>query len=78
MTGLTSNPTIFERAIRNSPPMTSRFATSIAEGKSGEALFFDLALEDITRAAGPVPSDPRTDQYRRRLGLSGGVAVAGL
>jgi transaldolase len=51
VTGLTSNPTIFDRDIRN----TSAYDTSIREklllGKSGEAVFFDLALEDITRAA---------------------------
>jgi len=51
VTGLTSNPTIFERAIRSSPSYDAPIRESLAAGKSGEALFFDLALDDITRAA---------------------------
>src|SRR5258706_4792973 len=51
VTGLTSNPTIFERAFKNSRSYDASFQKVIASGKSGEELFFDLALEDITRAA---------------------------
>jgi len=51
VTGLTSNPTIFEQAIKNSAAYDSAIAARIAQGQSGEALFFDLALEDLTRAA---------------------------
>jgi transaldolase len=51
VTGLTSNPTIFNHAIKNSAVYSSPIRRKFAEGKSGEALFFELALEDLTRAA---------------------------
>ena len=51
VTGLTSNPTIFDHAIKNSPAYDAAIREKIKQGKSGEALFFELALEDITRAA---------------------------
>ena len=51
VTGLTSNPTIFENAIKNSDSYDAPVRAKLADGKSGEELFFDLALEDITRAA---------------------------
>jgi len=51
VTGLTSNPTIFDHAIKNSTAYDSAIQQKLQEGKSGEALFFELALEDITRAA---------------------------
>jgi transaldolase len=51
VTGLTSNPTIFDHAIKNSPTYDSEIVEKLAEGKSGEGLFFELALEDVTRAA---------------------------
>src|SRR5262245_46545300 len=51
VTGLTSNPTIFDHAIKNSPAYDAAIRRKVAEGKSGEDLFFELALEDLTRAA---------------------------
>ena len=51
VTGLTSNPTIFDHAIKNSPAYDTDIRGGLAKKKSGEALFFDLALADITRAA---------------------------
>jgi transaldolase len=51
VTGLTSNPTIFDHAIRNSSAYDASIRDGVAHGKSGEALFFDLALSDITKAA---------------------------
>jgi len=51
VTGLTSNPTIFDLAIKNSAAYDASIAEKLKSGKSGEALFFDLALEDLTRAA---------------------------
>jgi len=51
VTGLTSNPTIFDHAIKNSPAYDAPIRERLRKGKSGEALFFELALEDITRAA---------------------------
>ncbi|PYN77514.1 MAG: transaldolase [Candidatus Rokuibacteriota bacterium] len=51
VTGLTSNPTIFDHAIKNSSAYDAAIRKKVREGKSGEALFFELALEDLTRAA---------------------------
>jgi transaldolase len=51
VTGLTSNPTIFEHAIRNSPAYEGSIREKVATGKCGEDLFFEVALEDLTRAA---------------------------
>jgi transaldolase len=51
VTGLTSNPTIFDHAIKNSATYDAAIIEKLRQGKSGEALFFELALEDITRAA---------------------------
>ena len=51
VTGLTSNPTIFDHAIKNSSDYDGAISQKLKEGKSGEALFFELAIEDLTRAA---------------------------
>ena len=51
VTGLTSNPTIFNNAIGNSSDYDPAIRSKQKSGKSGEALFFDLALDDLTRAA---------------------------
>src|ERR1039457_3189967 len=49
VTGLTSNPTIFDHAIKNSKAYDA--AIRERQRKSGEPLFFELALEDIIKAA---------------------------
>jgi transaldolase len=51
VTGLTSNPTIFDHAIKNSVAYDATIAEKLRNGKSGEGLFFELAMEDLTRAA---------------------------
>ena len=51
VTGLTSNPTIFDHAIKNSHDYDDAIRQKLKEGKSGEALFFELALEDLRQAA---------------------------
>jgi transaldolase len=51
VTGLTSNPTIFEKAIGDSNYYDSAISDATAKGQSGEALFYDLALDDLQRAA---------------------------
>ena len=62
VTGLTSNPTIFDHAIKNGGFYDEAIRRKTAEGKSGEALFFDLALEDLTQAADLFrPVHDRTD-----------------
>jgi transaldolase len=51
VTGLTSNPTIFEQAIGHSDAYDEAIRRRAGAGESGEALFFALALEDLRRAA---------------------------
>ncbi len=51
VTGLTSNPTIFDHALKNSPDYDDAIRQKVKAGGSGEPLFFELALEDLTRAA---------------------------
>ena len=51
VTGLTSNPTIFDHAIRNSATYDADIAAKAPAAKSVEDLFFELALADLTRAA---------------------------
>jgi transaldolase len=51
ITGLTSNPTIFEHAIGKGSAYDDQIAELSREGRSGEDLFFQLALRDLTRAA---------------------------
>jgi transaldolase len=52
VTGLTSNPTIFDHAIKNSTAYDVAIRDKLSKGKTGETLFFELALEDLIRAAG--------------------------
>jgi len=51
VTGLTSNPTIFDHAIKNSTAYDAVIHHKLAKGRSGEDLFFEVALEDLTQAA---------------------------
>ena len=51
ITGLTSNPTIFDHALRNSREYDHAIQQKLQEGKSGETLFFELAIEDLRQAA---------------------------
>jgi len=62
VSGLTSNPTIFDHAIKNSTSYDDAIRQKLQEGKSGEELFFDLALDDLSRAATMFrPIHDRTD-----------------
>ncbi|MFO7579984.1 transaldolase [Nitrosomonas halophila] len=51
VTGLTSNPTIFDKAIGEGDYYDAAIRQKTAAGQSGEALFLELALEDVTEAA---------------------------
>jgi transaldolase len=51
VTGLTSNPTIFDRAISGSATYDAEIHRQLDAGRSGEELFFNLAVQDLTRAA---------------------------
>ena len=70
VTGLTSNPTIFNQAIKNSTAYDTVICEKRSKGKSDEALFFDLALEDLTRAA-----DLFQPIYDRTDGVDGWVSL---
>ena len=51
VTGLTSNPTIFDHAIRYSQDYDDAIRQKLKEGNSGEELFFELAIGDLRHAA---------------------------
>ncbi len=51
ITGLTSNPSIFNQAMSASTAYDGAIRDKASVGKSGEALFMELALEDLCRAA---------------------------
>src|SRR5512146_2889719 len=51
VTGLTSNPTIFDHAIEKSQDYDAAIRQGVKEGRSGESLFFDLAIADLRQAA---------------------------
>src|SRR5467141_3750609 len=70
ITGLTSNPTIFDHAIKNSSSYDRAIQECASKGKSGEELFFELALEDLTRAA-----DLFRPVHDRTNGLDGWVSL---
>jgi transaldolase len=70
VTGLTSNPTIFDHAIKNSSAYDAPIRQRLLNGRSGETLFFELALEDITRAA-----DLFRPIYDRTNGVDGWVSL---
>src|SRR5664279_4364564 len=70
VTGLTSNPTIFDHAIKNSNDYDDSIRRKLDEGKSGEVLFFELALEDLRQAA-----DLFLPVYDRSDGVDGWVSL---
>jgi transaldolase len=70
VTGLTSNPTIFDHAIKNSRDYDDAIKRKLAEGKSGEKLFFELALDDLTQAA-----DLFRPVHDRTCGVDGWVSL---
>lgn len=63
VTGLTSNPTIFDKAISGGDDYGEQIRELAARGESPEETFFTLALEDLGRAAGLFGTvHERTDQ----------------
>ncbi|MFZ0933288.1 MAG: transaldolase [Bryobacteraceae bacterium] len=70
VTGLTSNPTIFDHAVKNSTAYDAAIREKVGRGKTGEALFFELALEDLTRAAALFRG-----VYDRTKGVDGWVSL---
>src|SRR5215472_14330360 len=70
VTGLTSNPTIFEHAIANSKSYDEEIARLTNAGLRGDDLFFELALQDLTRAA-----DLFAPVHHRTAGVDGFVSL---
>jgi len=70
VTGLTSNPTIFDHAIANSATYDDAIRKKAPSAGSIEDLFFDLALEDLTRAA-----DLFQPVFARTDGVDGWVSL---
>src|SRR6478752_3122992 len=70
LTGLTSNPTIFDQAIKSSSDYDSAIRGKLKEGKSGESLFFELAIEDLAQAA-----DLFRPTWDRTNGVDGWVSL---
>ena len=70
VTGLTSNPTIFDQALKGSADYDADIAARLKQGQSGEALFFELALADLTRAA-----DLFRPVHQRTRGVDGWVSL---
>ena len=70
ITGLTSNPTIFEHAISKSKSYGWEIGRLMSAGLSGEELFFELALQDLTRAA-----DLFDPIHKRTAGTDGFVSL---
>jgi transaldolase len=70
VTGLTSNPTIFENAVKNSTAYDAAIRDKVKKGKSAEQLFFELALEDLCQAA-----DLFRPVYERTNGVDGYVSL---
>ncbi len=70
VTGPTSNPTIFDHAISKSADYDTAIQTKVSEGKSGEGLFFELAIEDLRQAA-----DLFRGVHERTDGVDGWVSL---
>jgi transaldolase len=70
VTGLTSNPSIFEQALRKSAAYDDAIRAGVKAGRLGEDLFFDLALQDLTRAA-----DVFRPVHERTGGVDGFVSL---
>jgi transaldolase len=70
ITGLTSNPSIFDHAIKESNSYDDAIHQKMKQGKSGENLFFELAIEDLRQAA-----DLFRPIYDRTNGIDGWVSL---
>ncbi len=70
ITGLTSNPTIFDEAIGNTSAYDGGIRRKAEAGLKGEELFVELALEDLRRAA-----DMFRPEFERTSGIDGWVSM---
>src|SRR5439155_4543179 len=70
ITGLTSNPTIFDHESGKGSDYDDAIRSKVAQGKSGEKLFFELALEDLRESA-----DLFRPVYEKTCGVDGWVSL---
>jgi transaldolase len=70
VTGLTSNPSIFDHAVTHSNAYDEEIRRQADAGKSGEALLFELAIQDLTKAA-----DMFAPIHKRTAGVDGWVSL---
>jgi transaldolase len=70
VTGLTSNPSIFDHAVTHSASYDAEIRRLMGAGKSGETLFFELAIQDLTKAA-----DLFAPIHQRTAGVDGWVSL---
>ena len=70
VTGLTSNPSIFDHAVTHSASYDAEIKRLVGAGKAGEALFFELAIEDLSKAA-----DMFAPIHQRTAGVDGWVSL---
>ena len=70
ITGLTSNPTIFDHAFQNTPAYDSAITDAAREGQSEEAIFFGIAIDDLRAAA-----DLFRPVWERTHGVDGWVSL---
>src|SRR6516164_9689771 len=70
VTGLTSNPTIFDHAITHSKSYNTDIVRLLGDGQQGEELFFELAIQDLSRAA-----DLLLPIHRRTATVDGWVSL---
>jgi transaldolase len=70
VTGLTSNPSIFDHAVTHSKSYDDEISRQAAAGNREEALFFELAIQDLTRAA-----DMFAPIHKRTAGVDGWVSL---
>ena len=77
VTGLTSNPTIFDHAIKNSAAYDAAIREELAKGKIRRGPLFRSGAGRSHPGRRPVPAGSRPHERRGRLGVAGGVAAAG-
>jgi transaldolase len=70
VTGLTSNPSIFDHAVAHSASYDAEIKRLVSAGKAGEALFFELAIQDLSKAA-----DMFAPIHQRTAGVDGWVSL---
>ena len=78
VTGLTSNPTIFNHAIKNSTAYDVAIREKMRKRQIGRSTLFRTSPGRHHPGGRPVPSNLRPDGRRGRLGVAGGVAAASL